>query len=97
MKLKKYNSIKKEEIKAAIQVLKSGNLSGFYGTKGNLFLGGKNVKKFEKNISKFFGVKYAVTFNSWTSGLIAALGAINIEPGDEVIVDTRNLEYIKKI
>jgi dTDP-4-amino-4,6-dideoxygalactose transaminase len=31
-------------------------------------------------------VKHAVTVNSWTSGLIAAVGAIGIEPGDEVIV-----------
>ena len=34
---------------------------------------------------EYFGVKYAVTVN-WTSGLIAAVGAIGIEPGDEVIV-----------
>jgi dTDP-4-amino-4,6-dideoxygalactose transaminase len=31
-------------------------------------------------------VKHAVTVNSWTSGLTAAVGAIGIEPGDEVIV-----------
>ena len=84
-KIKKYNSIKKEEITAGIKVLKSGNLSGFFGTQGKNFLGGKEVKKFEAQISKFFKTKYAVTFNSWTSGLIASLGAINIEPGDEVI------------
>ncbi|TRZ93412.1 MAG: DegT/DnrJ/EryC1/StrS family aminotransferase, partial [Rhodocyclaceae bacterium] len=34
----------------------------------------------------FFEVKHAVTVNSNTSGLIAAVGAIGIEPGDEVIV-----------
>ena len=84
-KIKKFNSIKKEEITAGIKVLKSGNLSGFFGTQGKNFLGGKEVKKFEAQISKFFKTKYAVTFNSWTSGLIASLGAINIEPGDEVI------------
>jgi perosamine synthetase len=84
-KIQRYNSIKKEEIKAGIKVLKSGNLSGFFGTQGKNFLGGKEVKKFEAQISKFFKIKYAVTFNSWTSGLIASLGAINIEPGDEVI------------
>ena len=35
--------------------------------------------------SKKFNTKYALTFNSWTSGLIAAVGAADINPGDEVI------------
>ena len=47
--------------------------------------GGKKVLEFEKKIKKKFNVKYALTFNSWTSGLIAAVGASNINPGDEVI------------
>src|SRR5262249_27529008 len=33
-----------------------------------------------------FGVRHAVAVNSATSGLIAAVGAAGIEPGDEVIV-----------
>ena len=37
-------------------------------------------------MGKHFNVKHAVTVNSWTSGLIAAIGAIDIEPGDEIIV-----------
>src|SRR3970282_2035069 len=44
------------------------------------------VREFERDWSAFFGVKHAVTVNSATSGLIAAVGAIGIEPGDEVIV-----------
>ena len=35
---------------------------------------------------RHFGVKHAVSVNSLTSGLVAAIGAIGIEPGDEVIV-----------
>ena len=31
-------------------------------------------------------MKHAITVNSWTSGLIAAVGALSIEPGDEIIV-----------
>ena len=31
-------------------------------------------------------MKFAITVNSWTSGLIAAVGALNINPGDEIIV-----------
>jgi dTDP-4-amino-4,6-dideoxygalactose transaminase len=44
------------------------------------------VQKFEQEWAKYFGVKYAVSVNSATSALIAAVGAAGIEPGDEVIV-----------
>ena len=37
-------------------------------------------------MEKHFGVKHAISVNSWTSGLIAAVGALDLEPGDEVIV-----------
>ena len=33
-------------------------------------------------------MKYSIAVNSWTSGLICAVGAIGIEPGDEIIVST---------
>ena len=44
---KKYNSIGKEELKAAIKVMKSGNLSGYVADKSNQFYGGKHVNSFE--------------------------------------------------
>lgn len=82
----KYNSIGREEIEAGKAVLESGQLSGFYGSWDEKFFGGDKVREFEKDWTKFFRVKHAVTVNSNTSGLIAAVGAIGIEPGDEVIV-----------
>ncbi len=84
----RYNSIGKEEIESANQVLKSGILSEFQASWHNDFYGGSKVKQFESNIQEYFQVKYATTVNSWTSGLIAIFGAIGIEPGDEVIVPT---------
>lgn len=39
----------------------------------------------EKSFAKKFGTKYAVAFNSGTSTMHAALEAMGIEPGDEVI------------
>ncbi|TXI91379.1 MAG: DegT/DnrJ/EryC1/StrS family aminotransferase [Burkholderiaceae bacterium] len=83
---KKYNSIGQEEIEAAKAVVESGVLSQFLGCWDPDFYGGKKVQEFERQCEAFFGVKHAVTVNSWTSGLICALGAIGIEPGDEVIV-----------
>jgi perosamine synthetase len=83
---KRYNPIGPEEVEAARQVVQSGVLSQFIGGWDPDFLGGPKVQEFERKCEKYFGVKHAITVNSWTSGLIAAVGAIDIEPGDEVIV-----------
>ncbi len=84
--LKRYNSIGKEEADAAKAVAESGVLSKFIGCWDEDFYGGPKVQEFERACEKYFGVKHVVTVNSWTSGLIAAIGAVGIEPGDEVIV-----------
>ena len=49
------------------------------------FLGGRMVRKFEAEFARKLGVPFAVSVNSATSGLSAALGAAGIGPGDEVI------------
>lgn len=83
---KRYNPIGIEEAEAAKQVIESGVLSRFLGTWHEDFYGGTKVREFEHACAAYFGVKHAVTVNSATSGLIASVGAIGIEPGDEVIV-----------
>ena len=83
---KKYNSIGKEEVNAALKVLKSGKLSEYFASYPKGFLGGKYNQRFEKKLKKFYNVKNAIVVNSWTSGLIAAVGALDINPGDEIIV-----------
>jgi perosamine synthetase len=80
------NLIREEEKLAAIEVLESGNLSGFFGSWGERFYGGPQVRQFEEEWAGLFEVKHAVSFNSWTSGLVAAVGATGVSPGDEVIV-----------
>ncbi len=87
-KFKKMITIGKEELNVASKVIKSGQLSYFLGERNKDFFGGKNVKKFEKNIENFYKVKHAITVNSWTSGLICAVGALNLKPGDEIILPT---------
>lgn len=83
-----FRSYGTEESEAVQQVLDSGVLSDFIGARGPQFLGGKRVRQFEDELSATFKSSYAVTFNSWTSGLIAAVGALGLEPGDEVILPT---------
>jgi dTDP-4-amino-4,6-dideoxygalactose transaminase len=82
----RYNPLGLEEVDAAKKVVESGVLSQFLGCWDPDFFGGPKVQEFERQCESFFGVKHAVTFNSWTSGLVAAVGAVGIEPGDEVIV-----------
>ena len=81
-----FNTIGEEEIAAVVEVMKSGALSKYIGAPGPGFMGGPNVRKMEEEFAKYFSVKHAIAVNSWTSGLIAAVGAIEVEPGDEIIL-----------
>ena len=49
------------------------------------FVGGKEIIKFEKNISKLCKTKYAVALNSGTDALTLALHLLGVKRGDEVI------------
>ena len=89
--LKPYKSISKKEIDAVVKVMKSGCLSGFYGSWEDGFLGGPEIIKLERNWSKKFKVKYSVSVNSNTSGLYCAMGAIGLSPGEEVIVPATSM------
>lgn len=80
-----YNSIGREEEQAVLKVIKGKMLSGFVGRAGSYFLGGKYVKELEQRFCKHFKIKNAVSFNSASTALQAAVGALGIGPGDEVI------------
>lgn len=81
-----FNTIGDEEISAVTKVMKTGVLSKYIGAPGPDFMGGPIVREMEAEFAKYFSVKHAIAVNSWTSGLIAAVGAIGIEPGDEIIL-----------
>ena len=82
----RYNSIGVEEVEAVKSVVEGGVLSKYLGCWSDDFYGGPKVQEFERECERYFGVKHAITVNSWTSGLVAAVGAIGVEPGDEIIV-----------
>lgn len=86
---KPYTTLGSEEEKVVIDVMRSGNLSGFLGAPGSKFLGGPRVLQFEKAAATKFRAEYCVSFNSWTSGLIASVGSIpGLHPGDEIITSS---------
>ena len=62
---------------AIVEVLRSGRW--FRG-------GGNQVNRFEDAYARLFGAKYCVAVSSGTGALVTALGALDIGPGDEVIV-----------
>lgn len=80
-----FKSIGEDEVSAVSAVIRGGVLSAYIGAPGAGFMGGVQVQQFEAEAARYFGVKHAIGVNSWTSGLIAAVGAIGIEPGDEII------------
>jgi perosamine synthetase len=81
-----YNTIGQAEIAAAMDVLETGVLSGFVANPGPDFLGGRHTLALEQAFCQRFNCRYAVSMNSATSGLHAALAAADVGPGDEVIV-----------
>jgi dTDP-4-amino-4,6-dideoxygalactose transaminase len=81
-----YITIGEEEKQAVMEVLDSTLLSKYLGTWSTDFFGGPKVRQLEQNWTQYFGVKHAVSMNSATSGLYAAVGAAGVGPGDEVIV-----------
>ena len=72
-----YNSLKKELDEAILKVAES-----------QYFILGPEVKKLEEKFCDFLGSKYSIGVSSGTDALLLALMAIDIKPGDEVIVPT---------
>lgn len=84
--LRPFSRIGEEEVSAAVDVIRNGELSGFVGAPGPEFDGGAMVHELEARWRARFGINHAISVNSATSGLYAAVGAAGIGRGDEVIV-----------
>jgi len=78
------NLIGQEEIDEVLEVLQSRHLSR-YGREDDPTFGAK-VRRVEEEIARLCGVGYALGTNAGTTALWCALGALEIGPGDEVIV-----------
>jgi dTDP-4-amino-4,6-dideoxygalactose transaminase len=81
-----YPVIGDEERQAVMEVLDEGRLSTFIASAGEHFLGGKRIRAFERAFAEYHGVRFAVAFNSATSALHAAVVALDVPPGHEVLV-----------
>lgn len=72
-----YATMKEEINRALINVAES-----------QYFILGPEVKKLEETVAKYTGTKHAIGVSSGTDALLIALMAIDIKPGDEVILPT---------
>ncbi|GAA4690938.1 DegT/DnrJ/EryC1/StrS family aminotransferase [Phytohabitans rumicis] len=72
----RYAPAESGELASIAEVLRGGVLSG----------GAPEVEAYEEALREFFGVGYAVAVNSGSSALHAALVALGVAPGTEVIV-----------
>ena len=72
-----YLALKKELDEAVLRVAES-----------QYFILGPEVEKIENEFCEFLGCKYAIGVSSGTDALLLALMAIDLKPGDEVIVPT---------
>lgn len=66
-----------EELSLLTEVMKSGRLNYINGTK---------LARFEREFAEKYDAKYAVTCSSGTAALHGTMIALDLEPGDEVIV-----------
>jgi len=82
----KHPIIGNEEKEKVMEVLDSGNISTFRTAPGEHFLGGKKIREFEEKFANKIGTDYAISFNSASSALHAAVVSIGVNPGEEVIV-----------
>ena len=72
---RQYNQLKGEALPLIEKVLEN-----------TAFSGGQFVTEFEENLAKYNQTKYAAAVNNGTNAIHLGLLALNIGPGDEVIV-----------
>jgi perosamine synthetase len=69
--------VSEDEIALVMDALRKGEVSGTFG---------KYIEDFESEFAAYCGCKFGVAVNSGTSALHLAVAALDLQPGDEVLV-----------
>ena len=72
-----------EDKAAVIKCFENNSFSAF---RAGDYEGGEYIKKFEKSICDSFNSDYAVSFDTWSNGIVASLMSLGIGPKDEVLI-----------
>lgn len=71
--------ISEDEIEAVVDALRKGEVSGTFG---------KYIETFEREFAAYVGCKHGVAVNSGSSALHIAVAALDLKPGDEILVSS---------
>lgn len=71
--------ISEDEIEAVVDALRKGEVSGTFGS---------YIEDFESEFAAYAGCKHGIAVNSGTSALHLAVAALDLQPGDEVLVSS---------
>src|ERR1700727_1191429 len=69
-----------EEIASVVAALRRGEISGSFGTA---------IPDFEEGFAGFSGCRYGIAVTSGRTALHLAIAAIDLKPGDEVLLSSR--------
>lgn len=71
--------IGEDEISAVVAALRRGEISGSFG---------ESIETFERSFADYVGVGYGVAVSSGTTALHLAVAALDLNPGDEILMST---------
>ena len=77
------NVFTKEDINSINNFVKNNNQLSFYGREDP-------QKEYEQDLAKYISRKYCLLTNSGTNALFSAYFALNLDEGDEVLVQTKH-------
>src|SRR5438270_5231872 len=69
--------IGEEEVAAVAEAIRRGEISGSFG---------ESIPRFEKAFANYCSCKYGIVVSSGTAALHLAVAALDLEPGDEILV-----------
>jgi len=78
-----FPNVDKQEILGILECFERNRFSGFLA--GD-YDGGPAVIEFERLVKQSTGSEFAIAFDTWSNGIVAAMLSLGLEVGDEVII-----------
>lgn len=72
-----------DDLSEIVSCFENNSFSGF---RAGFYDGGEKVVEFENEVSKSTNSSHAVSFDTWSNGIVACLMSLGVEFGDEVLI-----------